>query len=106
MMKKNIYIFLTAFGLAFPYYFIIKFLTANEGAPIPAIRQLFETNMSAAFNADLLVSVVVFWAFVYVESKRIHLKNWWIFLPATLIGLSFAFPLYLYFRENHLEKSK
>ncbi len=105
-MKKNIYIFLTAFGLTFPYYFIFKFFAANQGTPIPAILQLFETNMSAAFNADLLVSILVFWVFVYMESKRIDLKNWWLFLPATLIGLSFAFPLFLYFRESHLENSK
>jgi len=105
-MMKNFYIFLTALGVSFPYYFIYKFIASNEGAPLPAILQLFETNMSAAFNADLLVSVLVFWTFVYFESKRINLKNWWIFLPATLIGLSFAFPLYLYFREDHLEKRK
>jgi hypothetical protein len=105
-MMKNFYIFLTALGLSFPYYFIYRFFAANKGAPIPAILQLFETNMSAAFIADLLVSVLVFWAFVYFESKRIKMKNWWVFFPATLIGLSFAFPLYLYFREDHLEKSK
>ncbi len=105
-MKKNLYIFLAAFGLTFPYYFIFKFFAANQGAAIPAILQLFETNMSAAFNADLLVSVLVFWVFVYMESKRINLKNWWIFLPATLIGLSFAFPLCLCFRESHLEDKK
>jgi uncharacterized membrane protein YfcA len=106
MMKKNLYIFLTALGFTFPYYFIFKFFTANEGAAMPAILQLFETNMSAAFNADLLVSVLVFWTFVYFESKRINLKSWWIFLPATVIGLSFAFPLFLYIRESHLENTK
>jgi hypothetical protein len=105
-MKKNLYIFLTALGLAFPYYFIFLFFSTNEGAAIPAILQLFETNMSAGFNADLLVSVLVFWVFVYFESKQINLKNWWIFLPATLIGLSFAFPLFLYVRESHLENNR
>jgi hypothetical protein len=59
--------------------------------------------MSSAFNADLLISVLAALAFMAFEGQRLNMKNWWLFLPATLIGLSFALPLFLYFRERHLE---
>lgn len=60
--------------------------------------------MSAAFNADLLMSLVTAWAFMIIEGKRIQMKNWWVFLPLCFVGLSFALPLFFYFRERHLEK--
>lgn len=68
--------------------------------------QLFATNMSAAFNADLFMAVLASWTFMVFEGQRINMKSWWLFLPATLIGLSFALPLFLYFREIHLENQK
>jgi hypothetical protein len=103
-MKKNFYLFLTFLGILFPYYFIFKYYGANDpSTTLQAIIQLFATDMSAAFNMDLLVSVLAAWTFMGFEGMRIKMKNWWIFLPATLIGLSFALPLFLYFRERHLE---
>jgi len=106
LVKKNVYLLLTFLGLLFPYYFIFKFFTVEHAPALQAIVQLFATNMSAAFNVDLLMSVVITWVFIIFEGRRIDMKNWWLFLPATLIGLSFALPLFLYFRENHLENKK
>ena len=105
-MKKNLYLLLTALGVILPYYFIFRFLASAEQPIIPSMIQLFATDMSTAFNTDLLFSILVFWVFVYMESKRISLKNWWFFLPAALIGLSFALPLFLYFRERHLANDR
>lgn len=106
-MKKNFYLFLTFFGLLLPYYFIFKFYGANDpSTTLTAITGLFATDMSAAFNMDLLMSVLTAWTFMGIEGTRIKMKNWWLFLPATLIGLSFALPLFFYFRERHLEQSQ
>ncbi|MBC7875551.1 MAG: DUF2834 domain-containing protein [Anaerolineales bacterium] len=105
-MKKNIYLLLTFLGLLFPYYFIFQFYIIDTTPTLQAITGLFATNMSAAFNSDLLMSVLTAWVFMGFEGKRINMKNWWLFLPATLIGLSFALPLFLYFRERHLENKK
>ena len=105
VVKKNLYLFFTTLGLIFPYYFIFRFFAANDQDTITALFQLFSTNMSAAFTADLLVSLLVVWTFIYREAQRIDIKNWWVFVLLTLIGLSFALPLFLYFRERHLEQS-
>jgi hypothetical protein len=103
-MKKNFYLFFTFLGILLPYYFIFKYYGGNDpSTTLQAITQLFQSDMSAAFNMDLLVSVLAAWTFMIFEGTRIKMKNWWLFLPATLIGLSFALPLFLYFRERHLE---
>jgi hypothetical protein len=105
-VKKNIYLFLTVLGLIFPYYFIFQFYITENTPTLSAIMNLFATNMSAAFNVDLLMSVLASLIFMFFEGKRINMKNWWLFLPATLIGLSFSLPLFFYFREKHLEENK
>ncbi len=106
LVKKNIFLVITFLGLLFPYYFICKFYTSEHIPVVQAVTQLFTTDISAAFNADLLVAVLASWAFMIFEGRRINMKNWWLFLPATLIGLSFALPLFLYFREKQLEDKK
>lgn len=105
-MKKNVYLFLTFLGLILPYYFIFRYYGENSASStLLAVLELFETNMSAAFNMDLFVTLLAAWTFMVFEGQRIKMKNWWLFLPATAIGLSFALPLFLYFRERHLENN-
>ena len=103
-MKKNIYFILALIGLLVPYYFFITFLTGN-GLNIPLlIGQLFANNISTFFAVDLIISIFVFWIYMFVEAKRLEMKNSWIYLLTTLlVGLSFALPLFLYFRERKLE---
>jgi hypothetical protein len=56
----------------------------------------------AAF--DLTISVIVFWIFMFFETNKLQMKNPWMYVLATLlVGLSFALPLFLYFRERKLE---
>jgi len=46
----------------------------------------------------------VFWIYVFAEANKLQMKNSWIYLLASLlVGLSFALPLFLYFRELKLE---
>lgn len=105
-MTKNLYLWLTGLGLIFPYYFIYRFYAAHDGGTIAAMLGLFSTDMSAAFTADLLLSIMIFWIFVYFESRRIGLKDWWLFVAATAVGLMFALPLFLYFRERQMEQTR
>ena len=55
-------------------------------------------------DKDLIITAVVLMIFVYRESQRFGMGNWWVYIVATLtIGPSFAFPLFLYFRESQVE---
>jgi hypothetical protein len=38
------------------------------------------------------------------EANKLEMKNWWLYILASLVvGLSFALPLFLYFRERKFE---
>ncbi len=103
MTKKNLYLVCTILGAIIPWSVLISQYNANE--PIGGMfGYLFVNAYSGAFTADLLVSVVVFVFFVLFETQRLKMKNSWLFILAILIGLSFALPLFLYFRERTLEQ--
>ena len=104
MTKKNIYLVLAIMGLIAPYYFFLQ-LPAGNGFDLPALMQpLFANNFTRGVAMDLTVSVIVFWIFVFIEANRLQMKNPWLYLLGTLlVGMSFALPLFLYFRERQLE---
>ena len=106
MNRKNIYLTLAFIGLLAPYYFLFKFLGAN-GLDIPLlVGQLFANNISTFFALDLVISIIVFWVYLIAEANKLQMRNWWLYMFASLtVGLSFALPLFLYFRERKLQST-
>jgi len=103
-MRKNIYLFLTAVGLLVPYYFLFKFLGANGFNISLLLNQLFANHISTFFAVDLIISIIIFWVYMIAEANKLQMKNPWLYILASLtVGLSFALPLFLYFREQKLE---
>jgi len=104
MTKKNIFLILAILGFLAPYFFFVQ-VPPESASDIPAlIGPLFANNLMKGVGMDLTVSVIAFWTFVFVEANRLQMKNPWVYLLATLmVGLSFALPLFLYFRERKLE---
>ena len=104
MTNKTIFLILAILGFVAPYFFFVQ-LPPESALDIPALMQpLFANNFMKGVGMDLTVSVIAFWTFVFVETNRLQMKNPWVYLLATLlVGLSFALPLFLYFRERQLE---
>lgn len=102
-MKKNVYLVCTILGAILPWSVLISQFNAEQPV-VGMFGFLFANAYSAAFTADLLFSIIAFIIFVGYETQRWNMKNAWLFIFATLVGLSFALPLFLYFREQKLEK--
>ncbi|MGD1922227.1 MAG: DUF2834 domain-containing protein [Pleurocapsa sp.] len=99
-----VYLILCILGFALPYSQLIPFF-AEHGLDLSLFwSQLFANKISTDFAFDLLVSSLVFCIFVYKEGTRLNLKYLWLYIVFNLvIGLSFALPLFLWTRSNHLE---
>ncbi len=104
MNRKTVYLILAIIGFVAPYYFFLQVRSLNLGE----LFQLFSaSSILSGVAMDLLVSVIVFWFFMFSEAKKLEMKNSWVYLLATLlVGLSFALPLFLYFRERKLEETR
>ncbi len=101
---RRLYLLLAIVGFVLPYYFFVSFVMANGLNLRLVLSQLFANNISSLFAIDLIISAIVFWVFLYRESQTCQMRNWWIYIVATLIvGTSFAWPLFLYFREGRIE---
>jgi hypothetical protein len=104
MSRKNIYLVLAVLGLVLPYVFFFQFFTANGLRVGLLVQQALINPVTIAFTVDLVLSIIVFWIYLLSEADKIQMKNAWLYLLASLtIGLSFALPLFLYFRERQLE---
>ena len=104
MTRKNLYLVLAFLGLVLPYWFFFRFLDANGLNVSLLVRQLFANDISTFFAVDLILSTVVFWIFMMSEAGKLRMKNRWLYILATLVvGLSFALPIFLYFRERRLQ---
>jgi hypothetical protein len=107
MNTKRIYIVLCVLGFAVPYYFFVRFV-AEHGLHLSVlVRQMFANPISSFFAADVIVSSLVLWAFMYQEMRKRSIKLWWVCIIANLaVGVSLALPLFLLLRETQIEKEK
>ena len=100
---KTLYLVLAILGFVIPYYFFVSFLLVYSIDIQLFFQQLLVNDIAKFFVMDLIISTIVFWIFMIHEARRVNLSNSWLFILLTIvIGLSFAFPLFLYFRERKL----
>ena len=103
-MRKNIYLALAMIGVMVPYFFLFQFIGENGLSVSLLIQRLFANDISTFFAVDLIISIIVFWIYLISEAEKLRMTNYWLYILASLtVGLSFALPLFLYFRERKLE---
>lgn len=98
-----LYLIAAIVGTLLPLSQLIRFV-AEHGPDVPLLfRQLFQTPASAFFGLDVIVSSFVLWLFLYSEGRRLRMKRLWLYVLCNLtVGVSLAFPLFLFFRERRL----
>jgi heme/copper-type cytochrome/quinol oxidase subunit 4 len=108
MKRKHLYLVLTVLGICYTWYYNIQyFQTAEDPSLINFFKEAQSNFAGKSFGADLSVVVLTFFAFMIPESLKLKIKYWWILIPLTfLIAIAFTFPLFLYMRENTLERLK
>jgi hypothetical protein len=97
---KWIYLLLCILGVAGPYYFFVPFIR-DEGLNLQlVVSQLFANRISSFFGADVIVSSLVLWAFIYQETRARRIRLWWLAIVGNLaVGVSLGLPLFLLLRE-------
>jgi ethanolamine transporter EutH len=100
-----LYLAAAVLGAALPLSQLAPFLAAH-GADARLFReQLFANHVAAFFAADVLVSSLALWLFVFSEGRRRGMKNLWLYVACNLaVGVSLALPLFLFFRERSLRE--
>lgn len=107
MKRKHLYLFLAIVGICYTWYYNILYF---QNALDPSFSNFFRDAQlnfaSKSISADLTVVVITFFVFYIYESLRLKIKYWWVLIPLTfLIAIAFTFPLFLYLRENAIQKT-
>ncbi|MBV9958515.1 MAG: DUF2834 domain-containing protein [Acidobacteria bacterium] len=104
-LMQWLYLIAAILGAALPLSQLFPFLAQN-GFDVPLLfRQLFQNHVSAFFGLDVIVSSVALWLFVFSEGRRRGMRNLWLYVLCNLaVGVSLAFPLFLFFRERKLHE--
>jgi len=99
MKLKLVYLLLAIAGAIIPFWFFLDFGATAGIHPMAFIAALFVNGAAGGFTADLLISSVVFWVFLF--SQQSEGPKPWLFIGLNLcIGLSCALPAYLYARAK------
>ena len=101
MTKKKLYLLLAIGGAIVPYIFFIQHF-ADMGLSLSGfISALFVNGAAGGFTADVLISSLVFWIFMFARrgDGKAPGPLWFIVINLT-IGLSCALPAYLYASEK------
>jgi hypothetical protein len=107
---KNLYLFLAIVGFIVPNILVFQESVETGNIllwldPAATIHGMFGNRIAAAFIIDLLCVVLVALIWIVIESKRLSMKNSWIYVVLTLLfGLAGPLPLFLYQREKVLGK--
>src|SRR5262245_50788627 len=104
---KWIYLIAALVGTVLPLWFFIPFLMDHGLDAQLVTSQLFANQISSGFAMDILVSALILWLFVLVEGRRLLMRQLWIYVICTLlVGVSLAFPLFLFFRQRQIESEQ
>lgn len=98
---KRLYLILAILGAILPYLFFFQFFS-SEGLNIGGfVGALFANGAVGGFTADLLFTSFVFWGYMFYRRKQEGGPSPLLFIILNLtIGLSCAFPAYLYAKEG------
>ncbi len=92
---------LAGVGLATAWYFNALAVMQGENY----IADGFTSNVDWVYSLDLLIGGTAGMAFIVIESRKLRMRNWWLYIAfAFITAFAFVFPLFLGFRELALAK--
>ena len=98
---KTLYLILAVVGAVVPYIFFMQHFSSDGFGLVGFVKALFANPAASGFTADLLITSSIFWIFMFRQHARGKGPLPVIFIVLNLlIGLSCAFPAYLYAREH------
>lgn len=107
MKLRHLYLISSAFGLLLPYSQFVPWLLSNGLNFHLFFHELFANEISGFFVMDVVVAAVVLLVFICSEGRLLGARGLWLpILGLVTVGVSLGLPLFLYFRQVHLQQTK
>lgn len=102
--KEKFYLIICVLGILLPYSQYYFFHLENGLDLIKLFELQFENYATRFFAMDLFVTVAAAITFMIITANKNKLNKKYLYLPLAsifLVGLSFGFPLFLFFNEKY-----
>lgn len=108
MRLRHVYSVLFVIGTFVPLTMFWPWFGANGFNVSLFFSELFSTKIGAFFGLDVIISAIVLITFATFETMRLKIKNGGSVLMAVIFatlfaGVSSGLPLFLYFRQKHID---
>lgn len=101
MQHRAFYLGSAVIGTLVPWWYFGGFFRSYGPNAWLFVESLFANGPAAGFSMDVVISIVVFWFWSFVDARRLKLGSWWLVpLTSVCVGLSLSLPLYLFLRER------
>jgi hypothetical protein len=101
--NANFFFIMAGIGLATAWYFNAIAVMRGENY----IADGFTSNVDWVCSLDLLIGGTAGMAFIVIESRRLKMRFWGLYIAAAFItAFAFVFPLFLGFRELAMGKQE
>ena len=89
-------------GVCATWYFNLQAMELDPNFSFASfVRDNYVNPSSASIANDIVVILLVFFFWSFVEARRLGMRHWWIYVPLSiLVALAFAYPLFLLMRER------
>lgn len=99
---RRAWLIVAIIGAVVPYALFGPLILERAGIGV-WMEQLLSDPAPRGLTGDLTVSALVFLVWSFREARRLGMGRWWVYpVVASTIGLSCAFPLFLWAREPKL----
>ena len=105
--RQIIYLSLAVLGGITTWYFNIQFMLQSGGAfgLMDFINGGMANAASSSLTMDVFIAATAGFTWIIIESKKLGMQRPWLYvLLGCFIAFAFAFPLFLFMRERHLQK--
>lgn len=107
--RQIIYLVLAAAGAVFTWYHNFQYMVANDW--VFSITDFVAGGMAnhaaASLTMDIGIAAATGFVWIFYEAQRLGMKHFWVyFVLGGTVAFAFAFPLFLFMRERHLEREE
>jgi hypothetical protein len=104
--KQRIYLTLAIIGLVSTWYHNISFMMMpeNGASAIAFIKACMANHASLSVSWDIVIAAITGFIWMHHEAKRLDISRvWFFYVTGTFVAFAFAFPLFLFIREQKLK---
>ena len=99
--RERLYLAFAVLGFFVPVVLFGAYFADNGFDIGQMLDDAVANTVALAVLCDITIACLVFWSWAAEEGPRLGIQRWWLIFPATLlIGLCFALPLFMYWREQ------